>query len=63
MMDSRRSVAHLNGDTLLLGSAARHLGDAAALVADRTAASGYYDYDSERWGAAKTLAARIQGSA
>jgi DNA-binding CsgD family transcriptional regulator len=35
-------VAHLNGDTLLLGSVARHLGDAAGLVGDRTAARGYY---------------------
>jgi DNA-binding CsgD family transcriptional regulator len=35
-------VAHLNGDTLLLGSVARHLGDAAALVGDRGAARAYY---------------------
>jgi DNA-binding CsgD family transcriptional regulator len=35
-------VAHLNGDTLLLGSFARHLGDAAALAGDSTAARGYY---------------------
>jgi DNA-binding CsgD family transcriptional regulator len=35
-------VAHLNGDTLMLVCVARHLGDAAALVGDRTAALGYY---------------------
>jgi DNA-binding CsgD family transcriptional regulator len=35
-------VAHLNGDTLMLVCFARHLGDAAALVGDRTAARGYY---------------------
>jgi DNA-binding CsgD family transcriptional regulator len=35
-------VAHLNGDTLLLGSVARHLGDAAALMGDRTVARVYY---------------------
>jgi DNA-binding CsgD family transcriptional regulator len=35
-------VADLNGDTLLLGSVARHLGDAAALVGDHTTAHGYY---------------------
>jgi DNA-binding CsgD family transcriptional regulator len=35
-------VAHLNGDTLLLGCFARHLGDAAALLGDPTAARGYY---------------------
>jgi DNA-binding NarL/FixJ family response regulator len=35
-------VAHLNGDTLMLVCVGRHLGDAAALVGDRTAARGYY---------------------
>jgi hypothetical protein len=36
-------VAHLNGDTVTMrGCVARHLGDAAALVGDRTAARGYY---------------------
>jgi DNA-binding NarL/FixJ family response regulator len=35
-------VAHLNGDTQVLGSIARLLGDAAVLVGDRTAARGYY---------------------
>jgi DNA-binding NarL/FixJ family response regulator len=35
-------VAHLNGDTTLLVCVARHLGDAAVLVGDRTAARGYY---------------------
>jgi DNA-binding CsgD family transcriptional regulator/tetratricopeptide (TPR) repeat protein len=35
-------VAHLNGDTLMLVCVARHLGDTAALVGDRTAARGYY---------------------
>jgi hypothetical protein len=34
-------VAHLNGDTLMLVCVGRHLGDAAALVGDRTAARGY----------------------
>jgi DNA-binding CsgD family transcriptional regulator len=35
-------VAHLNGDTQVVGCVARHLGDAAALAGDRTAALGYY---------------------
>jgi DNA-binding CsgD family transcriptional regulator len=35
-------VAHLNGDTLMLVCVARHLGDAAALLGDRTAAHNYY---------------------
>jgi ATP/maltotriose-dependent transcriptional regulator MalT len=36
-------VAHLNGDTAVMrGCVARHLGDAAALVGDPTAARGYY---------------------
>jgi hypothetical protein len=35
-------VAHLNGDTVMLVCVARHLGDAAALVGDRTAARSYY---------------------
>jgi DNA-binding CsgD family transcriptional regulator len=37
------NVAHLNGDTLAMrGCVARHLGDAAALLGDRTAARKYY---------------------
>jgi DNA-binding CsgD family transcriptional regulator len=35
-------VAHLNGDTLVLVCIARHLGDAAVLGGDRTAARRYY---------------------
>jgi DNA-binding CsgD family transcriptional regulator len=35
-------VAHLNGETSMLVCVARHLGDAAALVGDRTAARRYY---------------------
>jgi DNA-binding CsgD family transcriptional regulator len=36
-------VAHLNGDSLAMrGCVARHLGEAAALVGDRTTARGYY---------------------
>jgi DNA-binding CsgD family transcriptional regulator len=35
-------VAHLNGDSVVLACIARHLGDAAELVGDRTAARGYY---------------------
>jgi DNA-binding NarL/FixJ family response regulator len=35
-------VAHLNGDTVVLVCVARHLGDAAVLLGDRTAARGYY---------------------
>jgi DNA-binding NarL/FixJ family response regulator len=35
-------VAHLNGDSVVLLCVARHLGDAAALVGDRTAARNYY---------------------
>jgi ATP/maltotriose-dependent transcriptional regulator MalT len=35
-------VAHLSGDTAVTTCVARHLGDAAALVGDRTAARAYY---------------------
>jgi ATP/maltotriose-dependent transcriptional regulator MalT len=35
-------VAHLSGDSIVLVSVARQLGDAAALAGDRTAARGYY---------------------
>jgi ATP/maltotriose-dependent transcriptional regulator MalT len=43
-------VAHLNGDTLLLGCVALHLGNAAALVGDPTAAHGYYAHALESAG-------------
>jgi DNA-binding CsgD family transcriptional regulator len=35
-------VAHLNGDSVVMVCVARHLGDAAALAGERTAARGYY---------------------